>query len=98
MPSYLLFTILYFIVICIWLQHCIYGGCIFSTIESKLIGDKYSIWDPILDIFHINITPESTGGLFLLVSSAAVFVLTCEFAGKTIHFITALISSQLVDA
>ena len=59
MPSYLLFTILYFIVICIWLQHCIYGGCIFSTIESKLIGDKYSIWDPILDIFHINLHKDS---------------------------------------
>jgi hypothetical protein len=98
MPSYFLFAILYFIVICIWLQHCIYGGCIFSTIESKLIGDTYSMWDPILDIFHITITPESTGGLFLLVSTTAVFVLTCEFVGKTVYFISLLISSQIVDA
>ena len=92
MQSYFLFLLLYFIVVCIWLQHCIYGGCIFSTIESKLIGDKHSIWDPILEIFHINITPESTGGLFLLVSSAAVFVLTCECTGKTIHFVKKVIS------
>ena len=48
MPSYLLFLLFYCIAGLIWLQHIIVGGCIFSKIESRLIGDKKSFVDPIL--------------------------------------------------
>jgi hypothetical protein len=70
-----------------WLQHCIYGGCIFSTIESKLIGDNYSMWDSILDMFHITVTSDSINGFYILASSISLFVITCEMIEKTVAII-----------
>lgn len=87
-PShYILFLILYIMIFLMWLQHCIYGGCIFSTIESKLIGDNYSMWDSILDMFHITVTSDSINGFYILASSISLFVITCEMIEKTVAII-----------
>ena len=89
MPSYLLFLLFYCIAGLIWLQHIIVGGCIFSKIESRLIGDKKSFVDPILDTFHIPITPESTSGIVRLGSTLGIFMLSCELMARTINGIRA---------
>jgi hypothetical protein len=85
MTSYVIFLLFYVIIGIIWIQHCIVGGCIFTRIESRLIGDKKSFVDPILETFHIPITPESTDGFVLLGSTTIMFVLSCEFAFRTIN-------------
>jgi hypothetical protein len=89
MPSYLLFLLFYCIAGLIWLQHIILGGCIFSKIESRLIGDKKSFVDPILDTFHIPITAESTSGIVILGSTLGMFMLSCELMARTINGIRA---------
>lgn len=92
-PSYFIFLLYYCFMGLMWVHHIIIGDCIFSRIENRLIGDKNSIWDPFLYIFNISITPESTGGFFLLASSSTMFVLTCELIGKTIAIIKRFISN-----
>jgi hypothetical protein len=63
-PSYFIFVLFYIFWGLIWLHHVIFGGCLSSDIEAKLIGDKYDgIILPVLDIFHIKVTPESGDGI-----------------------------------
>jgi hypothetical protein len=84
MPSYVLFILFYCFVGIVWLQHCICRGCLFSRVECRLIGDSKSFVDPILETFHIPITPESTAGIVVLGSTMAMFMLTFELVGRTI--------------
>lgn len=84
MPSYLLFFLFYCFVGIVWLQHCAVGGCLFSRVERRLIGDTKSFVDPILETFHIPVTPESTEGFVVLGSTALMFMLSCELVARTI--------------
>lgn len=84
MPSYFLFLLFFIFVFLIWLQHCVCGGCLFSRIEQRLIGDTKSFVDPIMETFHIPITPESTDGVVLLGSTSLVIMLSCELILRTI--------------
>ena len=68
----------------IWIQHCVVGGCLFSKVERRLIGDTKSFVDPILETFHIPVTPESTEGFVVLGSTTLMFMLSCELISKTI--------------
>lgn len=82
--SYILFIGLYFFMFLIWAHHIITGGCIISKLEQRLIGDEASFIDPILEVFHIPITPESSSGLVLLTSSLIFMMLTLELMSRTI--------------
>jgi len=83
--SYFIFVLFYLFWGLIWLQHMIFGGCIVSDIENKLIGSLgEGIILPILDIFHINVTPESGDGIVLLSSTVVISILTCELFSRTI--------------
>ena len=82
--SYVLFVGLYFFMFLVWAHHIITGGCIISKLEQKLIGDEASFVDPILEVFHIPITPESSSGLVLLTSSLIFMMLTLEMMSRTI--------------
>jgi hypothetical protein len=91
-PSYFIFVLFYLFWGLIWLHHMIFGGCISSDIEAKLIGDKHEgIILPILDIFHINVTPESGDGIVLLSSTLVMCILSCELFSRTIGGIRSLL-------
>lgn len=83
-PSYFLFLLFYCFIGLVWVQHCIVGGCLFSKVERRLIGDTKSFVDPILETFHIPVTPESTEGFVVLGSTTLMFMLSCELISKTI--------------
>lgn len=83
--SYFIFVLFYLFWGLIWLQHMIFGGCIASDIETKLIGSEgEGIILPILDIFHINVTPDSGDGIVLLSSTVVMCILSCELVSRTI--------------
>jgi hypothetical protein len=71
-----------------WLQHLILGGCIITDIETKLINDDNNnvFILPILDLFHITITPESNDGMVLLSSTLIISVLSYELILRTIRY------------
>lgn len=84
-PSYFIFVLFYIFWGLIWLHHVIFGGCLSSDIEAKLIGDKYDgIILPVLDIFHIKVTPESGDGIVLLSSTLVMCILSCELFSRTV--------------
>lgn len=93
MNSYLLFILFYLVIGLIWIQHCVVGGCLLNRIECRLIGDTKSFVDPILETFHIPITPESTDGFIILGSTFMMFILTCELVSRTIINISIWFSS-----
>lgn len=83
-PSYILLVLLYGFILLVWIHHIICGGCLSSKIEQKLIGDTTSFVDPILAMFHMPITPESTIGVTIMGSTLLVTVLTFELMSRTI--------------
>ena len=84
--SYFVFLLYYIFWGLIWLQHTILGGCISSDIECRLIGDNSEgIILPILDIFHITVTPESGDGVILLSSTITMCLLSYELFFRTIN-------------
>ena len=82
-PSFFLLCVLYIFCVFIWLHHIITGGCIISKLEQKLIGDRVSFIDPMLELFHIPITRESTVGVTIMFSSLAILILTLEIMCRT---------------
>jgi len=91
-PSYFLFLIFYIIVAIVWIQHLLVGGCVLSRLERKFIGDEKSFVDPIMEAFHIPVTPESTEGMVLLGSSGVLVMLTFELIARTILNIKSWVS------
>lgn len=87
LPSFLLFILFYIAFGLVWIQHLVCGGCVVSKIEQKLIGDTKSFVDPILETFHIPITPESTAGIVILGSTSVMFMLSCELLIRLITLI-----------
>jgi hypothetical protein len=83
-PSYLLLCLFWVFALTVWVQHVVTGGCIFSKIEQKLIGDSNSFVDPILAAFHMPITPETTTGIVTMGSSCVMVLLTFELMCRTI--------------
>lgn len=83
-PSYFLLFVLYIWVVLIWIHHIITGGCIISKVEQKLIGDSVSFIDPIMESFHIPITPDSTSGIIVMGSTVVVGMLTLELFSRTL--------------
>ena len=67
-----LFFIVYGIFLIIWLQHTFLGGCVFTNVERKLIGN---------DAFFLNISTDS-GTLFL--STIMLCVLSFELVIRNV--------------
>jgi hypothetical protein len=84
LPSYILLFIVYIFCLLIWIQHILTGGCIVSKLEQKLIGDKNSFVDPILESFHIPITEQTTVGFTILGSTCVLLMLSLELSARTI--------------
>jgi hypothetical protein len=83
-PSYFLLVILYLIWFCVWAHHVLTGGCIISKIEQRLIGDKTSFIDPILEVFNIPVTPQTTTGAIVMGSTLILFMMTLELSVRTV--------------
>jgi hypothetical protein len=83
-PSYFLLLILYLVWFCIWAHHVLTGGCIISKLEQRLIGDKNSFIDPLLDIFNIPVTPQTTTGAVVMGSTLILFMMTLELSARTV--------------
>jgi hypothetical protein len=91
-PSYFLFVVFYIIIILVWIQHLLVGGCVLSRLERKFIGDDKSFVDPIMEAFHIPVTPQSTEGFVVLGSTGVAAMLTFELAARTILNIKSWVS------
>jgi len=83
-PSYFLLCLVYIMCILVWIQHITTGGCISSKLEQKLIGDNSSFIDPILEIFNIPITPQTTSGIVVMGSTLLIFMLSLELCARTV--------------
>ncbi len=83
-PSYMLLVFFWIFALSVWVQHIVTGGCIFSKIEQKLVGDTQSFVDPVLAAFHMLITPETTAGVVTMGSSCVMVLLTFELMCRTI--------------
>jgi hypothetical protein len=69
----------------IWAHHMICGGCIMTYIERRLTGESRAVTDPVLDMFYIPNTPETSAGIFLLLSSVFMAVLVMQLSSKTVQ-------------
>jgi hypothetical protein len=83
-PSYFLLCIVYLACVLIWIQHITTGGCLSSKLEQRLIGDKTSFVDPILEVFNIPITPQTTSGIVVMGSTLVIFMLSLELCARTV--------------
>jgi hypothetical protein len=83
-PSYFLLLIIYIIYFFVWVHHILTGGCIISKLEQRLIGDSNSFIDPILEVFNIPVTPQTTSGAVIMGSTIVLFMMTLELSARTI--------------
>jgi hypothetical protein len=83
-PSYwyLLFIWCWFTLI--WVSHLIMGGCVFTRIEQKLTGEKVTILDPLLELFQIPVTKETTLGITIMSSTVCFMFMTSELFTRTV--------------
>ena len=83
-PSYFLLVLIYILCFCVWVHHILTGGCIISKLEQKLIGDSSSFVDPILEVFNIPITPQTTSGAVVIGSTLIIFMMSLEPCARTV--------------
>ncbi len=83
-PSFILFIGFYLFCFIVWLHQIISWGCTLNRLEQKLIGDTATFVGPILEIFHIPVTPESTDGVVVMGSTVCLFFLTFELVSRSI--------------
>ena len=83
-PSYFLLFGLYIWIGLLWIYNILSGGCILSKLEQSLIGDTTSFVDPILEAFHMPITPETTSGVVIMGSTLVMVMLSFELSTRTI--------------
>lgn len=91
-PAFWLQTLLFLFCVCVWAQHVVTHGCVFSKVEQRLMEDDVSFMDPYLELFHITIDNESKKGLLVLGSTIATFMLGLEWLSR----VRSLIASSIV--
>ena len=91
-PAFWLQTIILFIFILIWLQHLACNGCVFSKVEQKLIGDHESFVTPILEVFHLEPTPELANVFVIVGSTLVVFFLGLEWIARIHHMLIPVVA------
>jgi hypothetical protein len=84
LPYYILFLGFYIFCFIIWISHILTWGCFFNRIEQKLTGDTNTFVGPIMEIFHMPITPETTNGFMIMGGTVVLFFLTFELILRTI--------------
>lgn len=84
LPSFILFIGFYGFCFVVWLHQVISWGCTLNRLEQKLIGDTTTFVGPILEIFHVPVTPESTDGVVVMGATVCMFFLTFELLSRSI--------------
>ena len=74
-PSFILLFVIWCMSTFIFLFHLLTGGCLCTKLEHKLTGERTTIVDPLLEIFHIPITKETVKG-FTILGSSTFFIFT----------------------
>jgi hypothetical protein len=97
-PSYILLGIIWAITSIVWLLHIFTGGCVLTRIEQKLTGEKNTIIDPLLEIFHIPNTKETSMGITVLMSTVFMAALSFELLARTIINVKAWTVPQSVHS
>lgn len=82
--SYFQLVLLACIWFIVWLQHVCCHACLFFNIEQKLIGSHTTIVDHILHLFNIPASDEIRNGIFFIISSLIMCMLSCEVLSRTI--------------
>jgi hypothetical protein len=82
--SYVQLVLLTSIWFLVWLQHLCCEACLFFNIEQKLIGSHTTIVDHILHLFNIPASDEIRNGIFFIISSLIMCMLSCEVLSRTI--------------
>jgi hypothetical protein len=88
--SYVQLVLLTSIWFLVWLQHLCCEACLFFNIEQKLIGSHTTIVDHILHLFNIPASDEIRNGIFFIISSLIMCMLSCEVLSRTIINIKSL--------
>ena len=83
-PSYALLCLFTFVMVLIWIQHFLTGGCVVSKIEQRFLKDTSSFVDPILKILHMPVTQENSVGIVTYTSSLVVGMSLMELCSRTI--------------
>jgi hypothetical protein len=68
----------------IWISHIINGGCVLTRIEQKLTGEKATIIDPLLELFQIPVSKETTLGITIMTSTVCFLFITSELVTRTL--------------
>lgn len=83
-PSYWYLLFIWSCFTLIWISHLINGGCVFTRIEQKLTGEKVTIIDPLLELFQIPVTKETTLGITIMTSTVCFLFITSELVTRTL--------------
>jgi hypothetical protein len=83
-PSYWYLLFIWICFTILWISHLINGGCVFTRIEQKLTGEKITIIDPLLELFQIPVTRETTLGITILSSTVCFLFITAELVARTV--------------
>jgi len=81
-PSFVMLFVVWLLLVAICAQHIVFGGCVVSKLEQRLIGDSSSFIDPLLELFNIPISPESTAGIVTLGSSTMVVLVGFQLVSR----------------
>jgi hypothetical protein len=80
-------TLVFVIVLIVWIQHILLHSCICSVLEIKLMGRKAPLAiDIILEIFKIPVSKETRMGITVFLSTMAVFFLGLELLSRSVMY------------
>jgi hypothetical protein len=67
----------------IWIHHILTGSCILTRIEQRLINDKITLADPLLELFNIPVTKENAMAITIFISTVSCITLSFELFTRT---------------
>jgi hypothetical protein len=83
-PNYIYLFLLWLTSFIIWALHMLTGSCVLTKIEHKLTGEKITVADPFLDLFHIPKTKETIMGITIMSSTVFFLFLSFELIARTV--------------
>lgn len=83
-PSYVLLCLFTFLMLLMNVHHVLTGGCLLSKLEHKLLNDKQSFVDPILEFFDMPQTQEVAVGITTTMSTVVFLMSVMELASRTV--------------
>ena len=92
-PSFILLFFIWSMSGFIFLLHLMTGGCLCTKVEYKLTGERTTIIDPILEIFHIPVTKETVRGFTILASTTFFTFVSLEIFFHILIYLRTLMST-----